>query len=74
MVFYRSLSESKSLHVSGTLLSILVGFNNALVNIVSARSPIPNSSMTLIKPLAIVLSAPIIIGIQYSYYKVFLVP
>ena len=39
-IFYRSLSDSKSVQFSKTLLSILADLNNAVVWMVSIRPPI----------------------------------
>ena len=47
MVFHWSLSESKSLQVSRTLLSILAVLNNAVVWMVSTRQPTSKSSSPL---------------------------
>ena len=62
MVFYWRLSDSKSLHVSRTLLSILSIFNNAVVWIVSTRPPTSKSSWSFNNPLVTVPKAPITIG------------
>ena len=56
MVYHRSLSDSKSPQVSGTLLSILADLNNVVVCMVSARHLISNSSSLGINPLMTVLS------------------
>ena len=63
MVFHRSLSDSKSPHVSRTLLSILAVLNNAVVWMVSARPPTFKSSSPSNSPLVTVPNAPITIGI-----------
>ena len=55
MVFYWSLSDSKSTQVSRTLLRILVDFDNPVVLVVSTR------------PLGIVPSAPKTIGITVTF-------
>ena len=62
MVFHWSLSDSKSPQVSRTLLSILAGFNNAVVWMVSTRPPISESSRPFNNPLITVPKAPITIG------------
>ena len=51
MVFHWRLSDSKSPQVSRTLLSILAVFNNAVVWIVSSRSPTSKSSRPFNNPL-----------------------
>ena len=61
MVFHWSLRDQQ---VSRTLLSILADFNNAVAGMVSAHSPISNSSSPLTKPLWMILSAPLTIGIS----------
>ena len=63
MVFHWSLSDSKSLQVSGTLLSILAVLNNAVVWRVSTRPPTSKSSSPFSNPLVTVPNAPITIGI-----------
>ena len=67
MVFHRSLSYSKSPHVSRTLRSILADLNNAVVWIVSTRSVIFKSSSTCNNALVTVLLAPITIGITVTF-------
>ena len=62
MVFYRSLSDSKSPQTSRTLLSILAGLNNDVVFMVSIL-PINSSSFSLFSnQLEIVLSAQTTFG------------
>ena len=62
MVFHWSLSDSKSPHVSRTLLSILTDLNNAVVWIVSTRPFISNSfTSPFINPLVTVTRSSIII-------------
>ena len=51
MVFYMSLSDSKSPQVSKTLLSILPVLNNIVVWMVSPRPRISKSSCDFINPL-----------------------
>ena len=63
MVFHLSQSDSKSLQVSRTLLSILVVLNNAAVWMVSTRPPTSKSSSPISNPLVTVPNAPITIGI-----------
>ena len=58
-----SLSDSKSLRVSRTLLSILADLNNSWVRMVSTLSPISISSSLFSKPSGIGPSAPTIICI-----------
>ena len=67
MVFHWSLMVRKSPQVSWTFLSILTDLNNAVVWMVSARPLIFNSSSLLNKPLGIVPSAPVTIGITDNF-------
>ena len=67
MVSNWSLSGSKSLQVSRTLLRILADLNKAVVWMVSTRPVISKSSSPCTNPLAIVLRAPIIIGITVIF-------
>ena len=67
MVFHWSLSDSKSPQVSRTLLSILAVFNNAVVWMVSTRSPTSKSSRLFNNPLVTVPKAPITIGIIVTF-------
>ena len=67
MVFQWSLSESKSPQVFRTLLSILSDLYNAVVCMVSICPPISNRSSPFTKPLGIVPSAPITIGITVTF-------
>ena len=60
MVFHWSLSDRKSFK---TLLSILAVLNNAVVWMVSTRSPTSKSSSPFNNRLVTVLKAPITIGI-----------
>ena len=62
-----NLIDSKSYLVNRTLLSILADLNKAVVGMVSARSPISYSSISLTKLLEIVPSAPITIGITVTF-------
>ena len=62
MVFYWSLSDSKSPQVSRTRLSILAVLSNAVVWIVSTRPPTSKSSRPFNNPLVTVPNAPITIG------------
>ena len=66
MVFYWSLSDSKSPQVSRTLLSILAVLNNAVVWMVSTRPPTSKSSSPFSNPLITVPNAPITIGIIFT--------
>ena len=66
-VYSWNLSDSKSPQVSSTLLSILVNLNNAVVPMISIRSPISNSSNCLTKPLGTVPRATITIGITVTF-------
>ena len=63
MVSRWSLSDSKSPQVFRTLLSILADLSNAVHWMVSTHPPISNS----FKPLGIVPSAPITIGITVTF-------
>ena len=63
MVFHWSLSDSKSLQVFRTLLSILAVLNNVVVWMVSTRPPTSKSSSPFSNPLVAVLNAPMTIGI-----------
>ena len=63
MVFHWRLSDSKSPQVSGTLLSILTVFNNAVVWMVSTRPATSKSSRTFNNLLVTVPKALITIGI-----------
>ena len=67
MFFHWSLSESKSLQVSRTLLSILADLNNAVGWMVSTCQLISNFSSLLSNPLWIVLTSPITIGITVTF-------
>ena len=58
MVFHWSLSDSKSPQVSRTLLSILAVFNNAVVGMVSTRSPTSKSSSIIIIIVVVVVIIP----------------
>ena len=67
MVFHWSLSGSKSLQVSWTLLSILAVLNNVVVWIVSTRPLISKSSSPFNNPLVTVPKAQITIGIIVTF-------
>ena len=67
MIFYWSLSDSKSPQVSRTLLSILANLNIAVVWMVSTRPHISKSSGPFTKHLNIVPSAPITTGITITF-------
>ena len=67
MVFYRSLSDSKSPQVTSTLLSILAILSNAVIWIVSTRRPTSKSSRPPNNPLVIVPKAPITIGTIFIF-------
>ena len=62
MVFHWSLSDSKSLQVSRTRLTILAVLSNAVVWIVSTRPLTSKSSRPFNNPLVTVPNAPITIG------------
>ena len=67
MVSHRNLSDSKSLPVTRTHLSILADHNNAVVWMVSTRPLIPKSSSSCTNPFETVPSAPITIGITVIF-------
>ena len=67
MVFPWRLSDSKSLQVSRTLLSILAIFNNAVVRMVSTRPSTSKSSRLFNNPLVTVPKAPSTIGIIVTF-------
>ena len=67
MVSHWSLSDSKSPHVSRTLLSILADLNNAIGWMVSTHPLIFKSSSPCINPLVTVLSTPIIVGVTITF-------
>ena len=67
MVFHWRLSDSKLPQVSRTLLSILAVFNNAVVWIVSIRSPTSKSSKPFHNPFVTVPKALITIGIIVTF-------
>ena len=62
MVFLSSLSDSKSPQVSRILPSILAIFNNAVVLLISTRSPTSKSSRPFNNPFVTVPKAPLTIG------------
>ena len=59
--------DSKAPQVSQTLLNNLADLNNAVIWMRSARVPISNSPSLLPKPLRIIPSAPIVIGITVNF-------
>ena len=67
MVFQWSLSDSKSPQVSKSLLGILAVLNNALVLMVSIRSPSSKSSSPFNNPLVTVPKVPITSGIIVTF-------
>ena len=64
MVLHKSLSDRKSPEVSRTPPSILADLNSAVV---SARTSISKSYSLFTKPLGIIQSAPITIGIIVTF-------
>ena len=70
MVFHWNLSDSKSLLVSRTLISIPTNVNNAAVWMVSTCPLISKSSYPFTKTLGIVPSGPITIGITVCVVQV----
>ena len=67
MVFYWSLSDSKSPQVSGIVLNILSDLNNAVGWKGKIRALISSSSRLLSKPLGIVQNAQITFGIIVTF-------
>ena len=67
MVFNWSLSDSKSLQVSGTRLRILTVLRNSVIWIVSNRPPSTRSSRPFNNPFVIVSKAPITIGTTVTF-------
>ena len=75
MVFHWSLSDNKSPQVTKTLLSILAVLNNAVVWMISTRTPTSKSSSPINNPLVTVTNAPITIGIIVTFmFHSFLIP
>ena len=72
MIFHRSLSDSKSSQVSRTFLSILADLIMAVIWMITVHPPISNSFSLFTKPLEIVPSAPITIGIFMFYQELLL--
>ena len=62
-----SLSDSKSPHVSRTLLSILAVLNSAVVRMVSTRLPTSKFSSPFTNPLVTVTRASITIGTTVTF-------
>ena len=73
MVFHWSLSDSKSPQVSRTRLSILAVLSDAVVWIVSTRTPTSKSSRPFNNPLVTVPNAPITIGtiVTFMFHSFF---
>ena len=72
MVFFQEFNSSKRSLVSGTLLSILVNLNNAIVWMVSTCPLISNSFILFTKPLGIAPSVPITTAITVTFmFRVF---
>ena len=67
MVLHWSLSDSKSLQVSRTPLSILADLNNTVVWIVSTHPVISKSFGAFINPLVTVPRTPITFGINVTF-------
>ena len=67
MVFHWSLSDTESLQVSRTLLSILAVFNNAVIWMLSTRLPTSKSSRPFNNLSVTVPKAPIPIGTIDTY-------
>ena len=73
VVFYWSLSDSKSSQVSRTLLCIQTDLNNAIMWMVSTRPFISKTSRPCTNPLVTIPSVPITIGITitFKFYSFF---
>ena len=73
IVFHWSLSDGKSLPVSGTRLRLLAVLKNAVVWIVSTRPQASKSSRPFNNPLVIVPNAPITIGtiVTFMFHSFF---
>ena len=73
MVFHWSLSDSKSLQVSGTRLSIPAVLSNAVFWIVSTRPLTSKSSRPFNNPLVTLPKAPITIGtiVTFMFHSFF---
>ena len=67
MVFYWSLSDSKSPQVSRTLLGILADLSNTIVSMVSAPPLISSSSSSCTEPLKTIPRATIVIGMIVTF-------
>ena len=67
MVFHRSFSDSKSWHISRTLLSILAALNYAVVLMVSTHTLISKPSNPFINLLVTVPSVLTTIGITVTF-------
>ena len=75
MVFYWSLSNSKSLQVSRTFLNILAVLNNVVTWMVSTRPLISKSSSPFNNPLRTIPKALITSGIIVTFmFHGFLIP
>ena len=76
MVFHWSLSDTKSLQVSRTLLSILAVFNDAVVWMVFIRPPTSKSSWSFNNPFVTMPKGPITIGtiITFMFHSFFQFP
>ena len=74
IVFHCSLSDSESPQVSRTLLSIPTVLNNAVVWMVSTRSPTSKSFSPFNSPFVTVPNAPTTIGIIVTFmFHIFLI-
>ena len=67
MVFYKSLSDKKSSHVSRALPSILADFINVVVDMLSTRPLSSKSSSPRTNPLVTVSTAPVKIGATVTF-------
>ena len=67
MIFHWSLSDSKSLQFSKTLLNILANLNNSVVWMVSTNPVISKSSSPFTNPLVTVPRTPITISINITF-------
>ena len=67
MVFHWRLSDNKSPQVSGTFLSTLTDFSNAVLWMVPTRPLISKFFSPFTNPLVTVQRAPITIGITVTF-------
>ena len=70
--FYLSLSDSKSPHVSRTLLTILADLNNVVTLMVSTSPLISTSSCPFLTPLGIIPCAAFTTGITVTFIYIYI--